>query len=245
MESRKLSLPARELTYDLRDPGASGFLGIGSRPATIAVRTPVLRAAASPSPDNKGRHTGSPGDERDVTAEDRRVVMEDAQRLSTSMNEIRHRVATGELVYDPDERPRRPGPRDLRDGTSNPDDPRPGTGGRSPKPQRSAYQDQQAAGLMTLEELGSKLAKLDETRRIAAAEFATLDAREQRAKELQADRDILLDSYADMVPEALDDLSGEGRSRVYEMLQLEVRPDPEGYEVSGALCSIGPTGKYP
>ena len=97
---------------------------------------------------------------------------------------------------------------------------------------------------MTLEELGSKLAKLEETRRIAAAELATLDAREQRAKELEADRDILLDSYADMVPEALDSLSGEERSRVYEMLQLEVRPDPGGYEVSGALCSIGPTGKY-
>jgi len=100
-----------------------------------------------------------------------------------------------------------------------------------------------AAGLMTLEELGSKLAKLDETRRIATAELATLDAREQRAKELEADRDILLDSYAKMVPEALEGLSGEERSRVYEMLQLEVRPDPEEYEISGVLCSIGPTGR--
>jgi hypothetical protein len=34
------------------------------------------------------------------------------------------------------------------------------------------------------------------------------------------------------------------RSRVYEMLQLEVRPDPEGYEVSGALCSSRPTGRH-
>ena len=108
---------------------------------------------------------------------------------------------------------------------------------------RSAYQDQQAAGLMTLEELASKLAKLEETRRFAVAELATLDAREQRAKELEADRDTLLDSYAEMVPEALDGLSGEERSRVYEMLQLEVRPDPEGYEVSGALCSRRPTGR--
>ena len=108
---------------------------------------------------------------------------------------------------------------------------------------RSAYQDQQAAGLMTLEELGSKLAKLEVTRKIAEVELAALDACEQRAKELEADRDILLDSYAEMVPEALEGLSGEKRSRVYEMLQLQVRPDPEGYEVSGALCSIGPTGK--
>jgi hypothetical protein len=35
---------------------------------------------------------------------------------------------------------------------------------------RSAYQDQQAAGLMTLEELASKLAKLEEIRSVAAAE---------------------------------------------------------------------------
>ncbi len=31
--------------------------------------------------------------------------------------------------------------------------------------------------------------------------------------------------------------------RVYEMLQLEVRPDPEGYEVSGAFCSKRPRGR--
>jgi recombinase-like zinc beta ribbon protein len=108
---------------------------------------------------------------------------------------------------------------------------------------RSAYQDQQAVGLMTLEELGSKLAKLEETRRIAEAELAALDGREQRTKELEADRGALLDSYAEMVPAALDGLSGKERSRVYEILQLEVRPDPEGYEVSGVLCRSGPTGR--
>jgi hypothetical protein len=40
---------------------------------------------------------------------------------------------------------------------------------------RSAYQDQQAAGLMTLEELDVNLAKLKETRRIAEAELAALE----------------------------------------------------------------------
>jgi hypothetical protein len=39
-----------------------------------------------------------------------------------------------------------------------------------------------------------------------------------------------------VVPEALDGLTGEERTRVYRMLQLEVRPDPEGYELSEALC---------
>jgi hypothetical protein len=108
---------------------------------------------------------------------------------------------------------------------------------------RSAYQDQQAAGLMTLEELGSKLAKLEETRRTAEAELAALETREERVRELEADRDALLASYAEMVPEALEGLSGEERTRVYRMLQLEVRPDPEGYEVSGVLCNSRPRGR--
>src|SRR5215212_6450883 len=107
---------------------------------------------------------------------------------------------------------------------------------------RSAYQDQQAAGLMTLEELGSKLAKLEETRRTAEAELAALEARKERVRELEADRDALLASYAEVVPEALDKLTGEERMRVYEMLGLEVKPDLESYEVSGVLCSRRPRG---
>ena len=108
---------------------------------------------------------------------------------------------------------------------------------------RSAYQDQQAAGLMTLEELGSKLVKVEETRRVAEAELAALDDREERVRELEAERDALLASYAEAVPEALEGLSGEERMRVYEMLQLEVRPDPEGCEVSGAFCNSRPRGR--
>ena len=43
---------------------------------------------------------------------------------------------------------------------------------------RGAFQDQQAAGLMTLEEL-------ENTRRMAEAEIAALAAREERAEELE------------------------------------------------------------
>jgi hypothetical protein len=46
-----------------------------------------------------------------------------------------------------------------------------------------------------------------------------------------------------VVPEALDRLSGEELMRVYEMLQLEVKPELEGYEVSEALCSRRPRGR--
>jgi hypothetical protein len=58
-------------------------------------------------------------------------------------------------------------------------------------------------------------------------------------RELEADRDALLASYAEVVPEVLNSLSREERSKVYRMLQLEVRPNPEGYEVSGAFVIEG------
>jgi hypothetical protein len=102
---------------------------------------------------------------------------------------------------------------------------------------RSAYQDQQAAGLMTLEELGSKLRELDSTRRTAERELATLRGRRQCVEELEQDRDALLESMAGMLPEALDALTGEEKNRIYRMLRLEVTPSTEGYEVSGALCT--------
>jgi site-specific DNA recombinase len=112
---------------------------------------------------------------------------------------------------------------------------------------RSAYQDQQAAGLMTLGELGSKLKELDETRGLAQAELDALALREQRMEDLEADRDTLLRDMADMLPEALDSLSGEERHRLYGMLRIEVTPIPEGFRVSGALSdtfrSFGPRGR--
>ena len=71
---------------------------------------------------------------------------------------------------------------------------------------QSAYQDQQALGLMSLEELGSKLNGLEETRRIARDELSVLQTRDKRAEELERDRDVLLESWADALPEALDEL---------------------------------------
>ncbi len=57
-------------------------------------------------------------------------------------------------------------------------------------------------------------------------------------------RKRLLAAYAEVLAEALDALSGEERMRVYRMLQEEVRPNPEGYEVSGALCNRRPRGRH-
>jgi hypothetical protein len=100
---------------------------------------------------------------------------------------------------------------------------------------RSAYQDQQAAGLMTLEELGAKLKELDRTRELAQAELDAITLHKKRVEELKANRDALLESLASMVPEALDILEPEERSRIYQMLQLEIIPSPQGLRVSGAL----------
>jgi site-specific DNA recombinase len=110
---------------------------------------------------------------------------------------------------------------------------------------RRAYQDQQAAGLMTLEELGSRLRGLEEVRKTARAELRALEAYEERVSALERDRDALLESWVSMAPEALDKLTGEERNKVYRMLRLEVTPTPEGFAVSGAFCSIEPTATRP
>ena len=108
---------------------------------------------------------------------------------------------------------------------------------------RSAYQDQQAAGLMTLDELSSKLEVLENARRRAHSELEALEAREERVARLEEDRDALLASMVETVSKGLDDLTSEEKNMVYTILRLEVTPDTEGYEVSGALCSSGPTGR--
>ncbi len=47
---------------------------------------------------------------------------------------------------------------------------------------RKAYQQQQAAGLMTMEELGAMLKDLEETRRVAEAELKDVEARRGRVE---------------------------------------------------------------
>ncbi len=94
---------------------------------------------------------------------------------------------------------------------------------------RSAYQDQQAAGLMPIEELGSKLRELDETRLHAERELAALKDSQTRVKELESDRDTLLGSNSGRIPEDLDRITGEDRNTIYRMLQVEITPTPEGF----------------
>ena len=103
---------------------------------------------------------------------------------------------------------------------------------------RAAYQELAAKGFMTLDELGERLAELEEERLIARNELEALKNRQERLEAMERDRDVLLQHYAGLVPEALDTLSPEERHRVYRMLRLKVTTQSAngGLEVTGVLC---------
>jgi Recombinase zinc beta ribbon domain len=106
---------------------------------------------------------------------------------------------------------------------------------------RRAYQDQQAAGLMTLEELASRLEELETTRKALEAELEAVERSKRKAKDLEQDREAVLTSLADSIPEALDELTGEEINKVYRKLRLRVVPSEEGYDATGVLCTPKPT----
>jgi site-specific DNA recombinase len=104
---------------------------------------------------------------------------------------------------------------------------------------RSAYQDQQAEGLITLDELRTKLAALEETRTVARRELAALNARRELIEDLERDAETLLEHYASMVPDALDNLTPEERHRVYKMLRLNIIMYADGLiEIAGAFTGL-------
>ena len=74
------------------------------------------------------------------------------------------------------------------------------------KIKRSRYQDQEAEGLMTREEFRSKLSELDETIRVAEAEIEKLRHHEEHIRAIEEAGEGLIERYAKLVPEALDDL---------------------------------------
>jgi hypothetical protein len=113
---------------------------------------------------------------------------------------------------------------------------------------RSGYQELAAKGLMSHEELGERLGQLGETRKTAERELEAVRERQERVEKLERDKDILLESYTTMVPEALNELAAQERYQVYKMLRLRVVVGTDGgCEVSGVLgedlsvCTSGPT----
>lgn len=117
---------------------------------------------------------------------------------------------------------------------------------------RSGYIDLAADGIMNRDELRAKLAALEETRATAQRELEALQRRRERIEELERDRDVLVERYAKIAPEALDALAPEERHHVYKLLKLTVSLHADGtLELSGALgdgldiCKTGPVSKSP
>jgi site-specific DNA recombinase len=114
---------------------------------------------------------------------------------------------------------------------------------------RSRYQDMAAEGHITFEELGVKLRELAADRATAERELEDLNARQTRLEDLERDKETLLKEYAGMLPDALDELSGEERHQVYRMLRIQVFVFPNGdLEVRGvlrdAVCTLMDTRSY-
>jgi hypothetical protein len=103
---------------------------------------------------------------------------------------------------------------------------------------RAAYQDQQAAGLMTMDELADKLGELEHAKALAQTELENLSERRRRVEELVRDKEAVLALQSEAAVRGLDELSPEEKAEVYRLLKLEVTPTPEGTLVTGALlCS--------
>lgn len=93
---------------------------------------------------------------------------------------------------------------------------------------RAHYQEMAAEELIGFEELRARLAALEETRKTADQELQALQRRAEHLAQLERDRDSLLESYAGLMPEAIDALRSEERHRAYRIIGLEVHLAPDG-----------------
>ena len=93
-----------------------------------------------------------------------------------------------------------------------------------------------AAEVMTLGELKAKLEDLEGTRLTASRELASLACKREELDAIERDRDLILEPYATLAPEALDSLSPEERRKVYVILNLTVEALVDGsLKISGAF----------
>ena len=105
--------------------------------------------------------------------------------------------------------------------------------------ERRGYHRLAAKGHMTDEELAAALSELDEVRETAERELETAWARGEAHRRLEHDRDALMVSYAGMVSETLEDLAPEERHRIYKLLRLGVRYQPDWpLEITGIFAQV-------
>jgi chromosome segregation ATPase len=104
---------------------------------------------------------------------------------------------------------------------------------------RTRYQEMAAEDLIGFDELRERIAELEETRRTADRELRALRGRQEQIRQLEEDRHALLEQYASLVPDALDELDATERQHVYRMLRVEALITPDGsLEVCGDVISV-------
>jgi len=108
---------------------------------------------------------------------------------------------------------------------------------------RARYQEMAAEGLIDFDELRAQLAILEDTRKTAERELRTLRRHTEHLAQLERDRDDPLESYAELIPQAIDALGSKERRRAYRMIGLEARLARDGsLEISGdvmSFCQLG------
>ena len=105
---------------------------------------------------------------------------------------------------------------------------------------RSGYLELAAEGFLEREELRAKLATLEDTRETAERELHALKGRSELFENLEREKDAVIENYAGLVPEALEELSPRERHQIYRMLHLRVVAHPDDMlEVSGAFSREG------
>ena len=107
--------------------------------------------------------------------------------------------------------------------------------------ERRGYLRLVAKGHMSEEELEKTLAALNEVRRTAGRKLEAIGERWEEIERPEHDRDALLASWSEAVPEDLNRLTPEERSDPYRTPRLEGSPAGEGYEVTGPFCSLEPS----
>ncbi|MDQ3999527.1 MAG: recombinase family protein [Actinomycetota bacterium] len=104
--------------------------------------------------------------------------------------------------------------------------------------QREKRLEQHVEGLITLDELKEKLNAIEESRKVAERELSRFKDLRAEISNLEKDKEALIESYANLVPEALDSLTPDERQQVYRMLRLRVMAHPDGtLEASGVPAS--------
>jgi len=93
---------------------------------------------------------------------------------------------------------------------------------------RNSYQEMTAKGLMTFDELGTRLEEVENTRRLVLRELEKIKDRREDVARLERDMDDLLRTYVGSPPDRLEGLGAEERHLIYRKLRLEVLLGADG-----------------